>query len=223
MLRDEEFKRLLAACKALPKSGVIDEEAHVFGHPVLIAMSTVLTLERRWYRVALPARQRFESNRTVYCQARTLQDFRRFCREIIGPHDDYLRLAQKLWQNKEKEKARQLVELVEYFIRWISENASDLDEVEGLQKWARSTTADDFLGRIRGLGPRAFEQLCWYLQDGTAIKLDRHVRNFIEKTVGRSVPDAESVSELNRVAERLGVAPTSLDARIWEYTQAKGV
>jgi hypothetical protein len=60
MLDSREMQKLKAACLKLPKTGVQEEEEYVTRDPVLILMSTVLSLNRKWYSHALPARQYFE-------------------------------------------------------------------------------------------------------------------------------------------------------------------
>jgi len=55
-----EFNRLETACRNLATSSVQDEEAEAARSPMLILMSTVLSLNRRWYSHALPARRHFE-------------------------------------------------------------------------------------------------------------------------------------------------------------------
>ena len=55
----DEFNRLESACRNLAASSVQDEEAEAARSPILILMSTVLSLNRRWYSHALPARRHF--------------------------------------------------------------------------------------------------------------------------------------------------------------------
>jgi thermostable 8-oxoguanine DNA glycosylase len=114
-----------------------------------------------------------------------------------------------------------LSELTDYFVKWCETNAPTLQDLEALQYWATSTTKDQFLGNIKGLAARAHEQLLWYLEGKEAIELDRHVSNFVNQHVGRAVPEEEAVQALRQVANDLGISATALDARIWDYMQAR--
>jgi hypothetical protein len=114
-----------------------------------------------------------------------------------------------------------LSELVNYFIEWQKQNAPGVDELEALQKWAKYTPKEQFVRRIKGLGPRAYEQLLWYLEGKQAIKLDRHVSNFVDEVVGRSVVEDEKLQALWTVAGQMGISATELDARIWDYMQSR--
>ena len=220
MLEQHELKRLEAECRRLPASRVRDEESHVMESPILILMSTVLSLNRKWYTQALPARQRFERDVYPSLSPRTLKRFREFVRDASANESDWSRLAQTLWKTNEWGKARMLSELVVYFIGWRESNAPELEELKALQQWALCTPKEQFVGRIKGLGPRAYEQLLWYLEGTQAIKLDRHVVSFVGEVVGRPIPEEETVMALREVASRIGISATALDARIWDYMQS---
>jgi len=214
------MKKLKAACLKLPQTAVQDEETHVVGNPILILMSTVLSLNRKWYEHALPARQRFEEKVYKYLSSKTLARFLEFLDGASSKRCDWSALAHTLWQMNEWDKARMLYELVEYFITWREENSPGLKDLEALRQWATSTPKEQFVGRIKGLGPRAYEQLLWYLEGKQVIKLDRHVSNFVDEVVGRSVLEDEKVQALRQVASHIGISATELDARIWDYMQS---
>lgn len=222
MLREEEIEKLEKTSVSLPKSGVQEEEAHVMESPILILMSTVLSLNRGWYSHALPARQRFERHVYPLLSPKTLTQFQAFIRDASVNGSDWLRLAQTLWKTKERGKAWLLSELVDYFIVWRNSHAPAIEELQALQRWATSTPRDKFLGRIKGLGPRAYEQLLWYLEGSQAIKLDRHVTSFVRNVVKRPVSEQETLTALRDVARRMGISATALDARIWDHMQSGG-
>ena len=96
MIIEGEISDLLEACTKLSQSNVIEEEAHVFKIPVLTLMSTVLSINRRWYANALPARKRFEQGPYVKSNLKTLIEFQSFIRSVIGTNFDYLSLSQSL-------------------------------------------------------------------------------------------------------------------------------
>ena len=218
MLTEAEMQKLKVACLELPKSSVQEEESHVKGSPILILMSTVLSLNRRWYLQALPARQYFERNVYPSLTPKTLEGFRTFIARTCN-RSDWLTLARTLWNTREVTKARMLSELVDYFVAWHETNAPTLAEIEALQKWATSTTEGQFLRSINGLGARAYQQLLWYLEGKGAIKFDRHVSNFLDEAVGHAVSEEDKVQALRQIANELGISATALDARIWDYMQ----
>ena len=222
MIAEREISDLLKACKRLPQSNVSEEEAHVFQNPVLILMSTVLSLNRRWYLHALPARLRFEQGPYVEENLKTLIRFQSFIRSVLGTNYDYLALSQALWKTKEKDKARQLALLVDYFVDWHRKYSAETDELSAAQKWAKVTPKESFLGRIKGLGPRAYEQLLWYLEGRQAVKLDRHVVNFVNRVLDREVPEEDATAAIREVAHRMGISARRLDSRIWDYMQSGG-
>ena len=219
MLHDVDIRRLVQACAQLLKSKVVEEEAHVFESPILILMSTVLSLNRRWYSHALLARQRFEQGAYTKLNPKSLRRFQELSFQSIGDSGDWRKLAQELWNTREKNKAEQLARLVDYFVKWHRNHYSELEELQALQRWAEITPKESFVGTIKGLGPRACEQLLWYLQGGKAIKLDRHVTAFVRDAVGRSVSEGDTIAGLQEVARRMGLSATALDARIWDHMQ----
>ena len=125
-----------------------------------------------------------------------------------------------LWKNKEKQKAKQLAQLVDYFCAWCAKFHPEIEELAALKKWAVTISKERFLGKIKGLGPRAYEQLLWYLEGTNAIKLDRHVVKFIHGILGSTVSETEGVAALRKVAAQIGSSATALDARIWDYMQS---
>ena len=61
MLDSSEMQKLKTECLNLPRASVQEEEEYVTCDPILILMSTVLSLNRQWYSQALPARKYFEA------------------------------------------------------------------------------------------------------------------------------------------------------------------
>lgn len=220
MLNDNEMNTLEEACKNLPHSTVQEEEFYITNKPILILMSTVLSLNRKWYIHALPARRRFEENIYKSMNQKTLDGFRSFIYDNSCKKSDWLKLSRALWKNNEKNKAKILSELVDYFINWKKENDQEADDIDVLRKWGLISHKDQFLGKIKGLGPRAYEQLLWYIDGKDAIKLDRHVTSFIDRIVIRPVAEEEKIMALTEIAKRLGISATALDARIWDSMQS---
>jgi hypothetical protein len=221
MLAESEMSKLETACLRLPSSNVQVQESHIYGSPILILMSTILSLNRKWYIHALPARQRFEENIYPSMKPNTLERFREILDELSIKRSDWSQLSQGLWKTNEREKARMLSELVDYLIDWREKNAPKLGDLEFLRKWALTIPKAQFIGKIKGLGPRAHEQLLWYLEGNMAIKLDRHITNFVNNIVGFSIPEEEKILTLREIAKRIGISATMLDSRIWDYMQSK--
>lgn len=219
MLSESELDGLLTACQKLPLSDVIEEEAHVFKAPLLILMSTVLSLCRDWYANALPARQRFEQGFYRRMSSGTLREFQAEATAIIGEQSDYRALSQTLWNTNERQKAQQLLEATSYFIEWHEKHVPDVTEFEALKTWSKSSSKQEIL-KIKGVGPRALEQILWYAEGTQAVKLDRHVVRFVNNAVGRSVSESDALSGLQNVAKQMGISATALDVRIWDYLQA---
>jgi hypothetical protein len=206
--------KLKTACLALPETRVREEEEYVAGQPILILMSAVLSLERDCYLEARPYRQYFEHNVYQTLAPKTLEEFKNF---IGNFKPEWLVLAQALWGNREQNKAKQLAELVDYFISWFQANAPGASDIDALWKWARSVEEEDFVGQVTELGPAAHQQLHWYL-DG-AIKFDRHVEAFVNENVGCAVPSRVAREALAGITSEMGVDKTDLDARVWDFVQ----
>lgn len=221
MVHEEQIDRLYLECKKLPTSSVIEEEAHVLGSSLLIAMSTVLSLNRKWYSHALPARTRFENGQYAPLLEKPLADFVKATGDIVKGTDNWKQLSQALWKNNEWQKAHQLVQLAEYFSGWCGKYYPTETESAALKKWTASVQKDQFVGLIKGLGPRAYEQLLWHIEGINSIKLDRHITNFLKKSLGSNISEADGIVALKSVAKKMGISATSLDARIWDYMQAQ--
>ncbi|HUG91371.1 MAG TPA: hypothetical protein VML55_11085, partial [Planctomycetaceae bacterium] len=151
----------------------------------------------------------------------SLRQFRAFARRVSRKRSDWSALARALWQMNEWDKARMLSELVDYFIEWQENHSPAQTELEALQHWSRRISREEFLGQVKGLGPRAFEQLHWYIDGKNAIKLDRHVVRFVNDLIDRPISDGEILSALTDIAAKLGISATALDARIWDYMQRR--
>ncbi len=221
-LSADEFDRLVTACRNLARSSVQDEEAEAARSPVLILMSTVLSLNRRWYSHALPARRHFEQNLYTRLSPKTLRTFRDAANSLSDNRKNWLALARALCERKERYKARILTELVDYFVDWTDSHAPKATDMEALQRWSQAVTKEEFLSqKIKGLGPRAHEQLLWYIEGKQAIKLDRHVTTFVNEIINRPLTDDELFNALKQVATALNITPTTLDVRIWDHMQSR--
>jgi hypothetical protein len=215
------MEKLKAACLKLRKTSVQEEEEYVTHDPILILMSTVLSLNRRWYSHALPARQYFERRVYPSLTPKSLEGLSTFIFRAGSNRDDWRSVASALWDRNEWDKTRMLAELADYFVGWHRKHIPAASEIEALQKWAASVGKGDFAGEIKGLGPRAHEQLLWYLDGKQAIKFDRHVESFVSQAVGRAATDEEAIQALRQIASEIGIAATALDARIWDYMQSR--
>jgi len=221
MLVGAEMERLKAACLKLQETNVQTDETSVARDPILILMSTVLSLERRWYLQALPARNHFQSK--IYSSAiwKTLTGFRDFIFDIRSRENDWEAVSRVLWGNREKTKARILYDLVVYFADWHEKNMPMALEIDAMRDWPHFVDKKKFVKLIDGLGPRAYEQLLWYIEGKQSVKFDRHVEDFVTQAVGRKIADEEAIQALRQIANEMGISATALDARIWDYMQSR--
>lgn len=217
----KEFVLLTRVCEQLPVTSVQDEEKHVADNPVLTIMSTVLSLNRRWYSHALSARRYFEANLYNDLKPPTLANFGALLDQISLNRTDWSSAARKLWDMNEWDKCRMLRELTEYFVVWKEQHCPDHSDRDALKQWALTTTKEDFLGKIKGLAARAHEQLLWYVEGTQAIRLDRHVVQFVLNAIGRSPSDDDTIAAIRAVAKQIGISATELDARIWDFMQSQ--
>jgi len=216
-----EQKALVSACGQLPTTEALDEERHICQSPVLILMSTVLSLNRNWYKHAIPARQRFVSNLYTKVSPPSLSNFSSLLTEISHSRTDWVSAATAMWSTKEARKAQALAELTDYLIDWFNNHCPGLADRAALDQWAHHVSKSEFVGQIKHLGPRAHEQLLWYIEGTQSIKLDRHIVQFVEDSVGRRPLDQEMIDAIKAAAGSLGLSPTELDARIWDYMQRR--
>jgi|GEM_PF-2799830 len=220
-ISQSEHDSLVSACQRLPTSTVQDEEKYVSESSVLILMSTVLSLNRRWYSHALPARRRFESDLYSQLSPPSLANFSVLLARVSHSGTDWVAAANAMWATSEARKAKALSQLTQYFLAWFAVKCPAASDRDALNQWAAQVSKEDFVGRIKHLGPRAHEQLLWYIEGTQAIKLDRHVVQFISDSLGRTPAEADMIDGVKAAAEALGISPTELDARIWDYMQGK--
>jgi hypothetical protein len=216
-----EHESLVSACQQLPTSTVQDEEKYVSESPVLILMSTVLSLNRGWYSHALPARRRFESNLYSHLSPPSLAKFSALLTRVSRSETDWVAAANAMWATSEARKAKALSQLTQYLLVWFASNCPADSDLDALRHWAAQVSKDAFVGKIKHLGPRAHEQLLWYIEGTQAIKLDRHVIQFVSDSIGRTPPETEMINSVKAAAAALRISPTELDARIWDYMQGK--
>src|SRR5438552_11279944 len=203
----DDLNRLESVCRNLAASSVQDEEAEAARSPILILMSTVLSLNRRWYSHALPARRHFEQNLYTRLSPKTLRTFRDAAKSGSVNRTDWLALARALWGRNEWCKARILSELVDYFVDWTDSHAPNATDMEALQRWSQAVAKKEFVSqKIKGLGPRAHEQLLWYIEGKQAIKLDRHITTFVNEIINRPSP----TTSFSMPSSRLPTLSTSL-------------
>jgi hypothetical protein len=129
---------------------------------------------------------------------------------ILAEHPDDEQLAETLWGNRHHRRARELRGLVAYF------RERDVTDLAALRRWAAGSQQEDFVGRIKGLGPAVYRSLVMRLGVDT-VKPDVHVLRFVSAAIGRVVTQDEAVVSLETIARRLGVSARTLDAGIWAF------
>jgi len=203
VLSAEELDRLESACRTIPLS----PDDHVAEDFLTELFDTVLDYQNRaaTVRKAL-AHFRTERGATVV----TLDDLE----AVLRDHPDDEDLAAYLWGNRHWRRARELRGLVAYL------RERDVTDLAALRRWAASSTQEEFVGHIKGLGPAVYRSLVMRLGVDT-IKPDVHVLRFVTAAIGRRVTQDDAVSSLEEVARRLGTSARTLDGSIWAY-QARG-
>ena len=201
VLSTEELDRLEAACRTIPLS----EHDHTANDLMEELFLTVLDYQNR----AATVDAALAHFRSEHPGVRSLEDLE----GILTDHPDDEDLAQTLWGNRHHRRARELRGLVAYF------RARDATDLTALRRWAVRSTQEDFVGRIKGLGPAVYRSLVMRLGVDT-IKPDVHVLRFASAAIGRRVTQHEAVTSLEEVARRLGISARTLDGSVWAF-QAK--
>jgi hypothetical protein len=202
VLSAEEVDRLEAACRAIP----LEEREHVPEDMLTELFVTVLDYQNR----AETVRKSMEHFRSEHADVRSFADLE----IVLADHPDDGDLAATLWGNRHWRRARELRGLVGYF------RERDVTDLTALRGWAVGSTQEEFVGRIKGLGPAVYRSLVMRLGVDT-IKPDVHVLRFVSGAIGRRVTQDEAVDALETVAPRLGTSARTLDAGVWSL-QARG-
>ena len=90
-----------------------------------------------------------------------------------------------------------------------------------LSEWAGAVDAHAFSGDILGIGPVTVTYLAMLTGNETLVKVDIHVRRFMQRCLGRDADDREILEILREVARQLGVVPRMLDNCIWRYERRR--
>lgn len=205
-VRADDVDRLVAAARDLPPA----EGEYTETDYVLNLMATVLDYQMHTTTV-VKAIEYFKANR--WDDVRSLEDLE----ERFGSHPDTKEgntaLANSMWDNNHWTRAKQLRDLAAFF-----RSIGVLDQ-ERLVAWAATAAfADDFEGKVRGLGPAIFQWLVMR-QGVDTVKPDVHVRRFAEGVLGRGLGDNELIALVTAAAERLPTSARELDWAIWEASR----
>jgi hypothetical protein len=206
VLDTKELAALASRCRAVP----LTEYEYVATDFVVALLETVMD-----YQNARTTVQRagtyFADNR--WDEIRTLDDLERVLARFPADRGGNDELAQYLWGYHHWRRAQELRGLVAYFRE---RNVTDLAALKG---WAVASTADDFVGHIKGLGTAVYHGLVMRLGVET-VKPDVHILRFVSDAIGRPVNELDAVEALEEVAKRLDLSPRTLDWSIWEYQRA---
>jgi hypothetical protein len=198
VLDTKELAALVSRCRAVP----LTEYEYVATDFVVALLETVMD-----YQNARTTVQRagtyFADNR--WDEIRTLGDLERVLARFPADRAGNDELAQYLWGYHHWRRAQELRGLVAYFRE---RNVTDLG---ALRAWAVASTADEFVGRIKGLVMRLGVE---------TVKPDVHILRFVSDAIGRPVNELEAVQALEQAARRLGLSPRTLDWSIWEYQRS---
>ena len=208
MLDEREFAKLVSRCRAVP----LTENEDVATDFVVALLETVMDYQNTTTTVQR-ARAFFEEHR--WDEIRTLDDLERVLARFPEDKDGNDALAQYLWGYHHWRRAQELRGLVGYFRE---RNVTDL---AALRAWAVSSSSDDFVGHIKGLGNAVYHGLVMRLGVET-VKPDVHILRFVADAIGRPMNELETIEALEEVATRLNLSPRTLDWSIWEYQRALG-
>lgn len=206
MLDAKELAKLVSRCRAVP----LTEYEYVATDFVVALLETVMDYQNARTTVQR-AGMYFADNR--WDEIRTLDDLERVLARFPADRGGNDELAQYLWGYHHWRRAQELRGLVAYFRE---RNVTDLS---ALKAWAVASTADEFVGHIKGLGTAVYHGLVMRLGVET-VKPDVHILRFVSDAIGRPVNELEAVEALEEVAKRLDLSPRTLDWSIWEYQRA---
>ena len=85
-------------------------------------------------------------------------------------------------------------------------------------KWSKEPYSS-FKGMVHGIAEAGHEQLLWYLDGVDAVKVDVHITSFVSEAIGRTPQRPDFVTSIRAAAKEIGITPTQLDARIWDWKQ----
>jgi hypothetical protein len=206
VLDAKELAALVSRCRAVP----LTENQYVATDFVVALLETVMD-----YQNATTTVQRagtyFADNR--WNEIRTLDDLEGVLSRFPADRGGNDELAQYLWGYHHWRRAQELRGLVAYFRE---RSATDLS---ALRAWAVASTADDFVGHIKGLGTAVYHGLVMRLGVET-VKPDVHILRFVSDAIDRPVNEFEAIEALEEVAKRLDLSARTLDWSIWEYQRA---
>lgn len=142
-------------------------------------------------------------------EIRTMDDLRACLGRYPDTDEGNVDLALYLWGYRLWTRASQLRGLEGYF------DDLGVSTIEGLREWARSSTFEDFQGKVKVLEPAVYKWLVMRLGVET-VKPDVHVLRFVGRAAGRPVTESQAVNGLEIAAQRLGIKANLLDWSIWE-------
>jgi len=205
-VRNDEVDRLAQAARELPPA----EGEYTETDYVLNLMLTVLDYQMHTTTV-VNAIEYFKANR--WDEARTLEDLEERFNSHPDTKEGNTALANSLWDNNHWTRAHQLRDLAAFF------RSIDVVDQEGLVVWAATAAfADDFEGKVKGLGPAIFQWLVMR-QGVDTVKPDVHVRRFAEGVLGRGPGDTELIALVTAAAGRIPISARELDWAIWEASR----
>jgi len=201
-LSEEEYLRLVEACRVLPPAQG-DYRITDFVENLLL---TVVDFQMNTKAVER-AMQHFKANTKK--EASDLAGLKALLARYPDDKAGNTALAQRLWGYNLWTRAEMLRRLVAFF------EALGVTDQAGLERWAVEAQFKDFAGKVKGLGYAVFNWLI-IRQGVDSIKPDVHVLRFVETAVGRPVKETVAVEVLVRAAKDLEMPVHKLDWAIWE-------
>jgi len=204
MVTEDEYNRILSACRALPRT----TNNYLVNDFIMNLFLTVLDYQMQ--RSALIKMERhYRDNH--WNEIRTGDDLARFLSRYPDTKDGNILAAQYLWGYKYWTRLHQLRGLLAYF------DSVGVTNQEALRQWAKESDFDqDFKGKVKGL---AFAIYKWIVmrQGVPTIKPDIQIKKFLAEVTNRTLTNLEAVDVLETVATELGIPAHELDWTIWDY------
>jgi hypothetical protein len=210
VVTDQEFDRLVAACrKLLPAvGGYTEDDFPPYEDYITNVFLTVLDLQMHNVAVNNSIKHYWAHRRD---EIRDLVQLHAVLDRFADTRDGNRSAAQYLWGNnhwKRVEWLRGFVTFLEY---------ESLTNQDRLKAWALSCDYDrDFRGRVKYLGVAACQWLRMRLGVDT-VKPDVHTHTFVKQAIGRPLTDWDVVKVIEAAALALDVRARRLDGAIWEH------
>jgi hypothetical protein len=152
--------------------------------------------------------------RRLWDHIRTMEDLEDFLARYPDTPLGNLEAGAQLWGFRAERRVKELRGLVKFF------RSKGVVTQQDLVRWAKTSQFRDFMGQVRGLSLQVYEALLMRQGLGS-LKPAPHLSDFVESSIGRSLPDDDVVELVTRAAQNLGLPPRELERRIYESVRLR--